>query len=43
MKAHLYEIETESGAVRVEARDRAQARRIAERMGHTVRSVNMIG
>lgn len=40
---HLYEIETETGAVRVEASNRAHARRIAERMGHTVRSVNMIG
>jgi hypothetical protein len=40
---HLYEIETESAAVRVEARSREQARKIAERMGHTVRSINMIG
>lgn len=41
--SHLYEIETDAGVVRIDARSRAHARRIAERMGHTVRSVNMIG
>lgn len=40
---HLYEVETESGYVKVEARSREQARRIVERMGYIARSVNMIG
>ena len=40
---HLYEIETDKGLVKIEARNRAEARRIAERKGLAVRSVNMIG
>lgn len=40
---HLYEIETSGAMIKVEARNREQARRIAERMGFIVRSVNLIG
>lgn len=40
---HLYEVETNGCSVKVEARSRGEARKMVERMGYTVRSVNMIG
>jgi hypothetical protein len=40
---HGYEIETNSGDVKVYANNRAQAARFAEKAGYTVRSVNFTG
>lgn len=45
---HAYDIEVSDAAgnlstIRVEARNRSQAARKAEKAGYTVRSVNMIG
>ena len=40
---HLYEVEVSQGVVQVEANTRAQAAKIAEAKGYTVRSVNMVG
>jgi hypothetical protein len=40
---HAYAIEVGAGEVKVYASNRAQAARIAEKAGHVVRSVNMIG
>lgn len=40
---HLYELGTAQGKVEVHADTRAQARKIAERVGHVVRDVNMVG
>jgi hypothetical protein len=40
---HLYELGTAQGKVEVHANTRAQARKIAEYVGHVVRDVNMVG
>jgi len=41
--AHGYDIETRKGCIYVEAHNRAQAARIAEKNGYQVCSVNMVG
>lgn len=41
--AHGYDIETSKGYIYVEAHNRAQAARIAEKNGYEVYSVNMVG
>ena len=42
--AHLYEIDAQGvGIIEVNANTAAQSRRIAEKAGYIVRSVNMVG
>lgn len=40
---HCYELNTETGKVTVDANTRAQARKLAEKAGYSVRDVNMVG
>jgi hypothetical protein len=40
---HTYQLGTESGDILVDANNRDQARRVAERAGYVVRDVNMVG
>jgi hypothetical protein len=40
---HLYEIGTANGRIEVQANNRSQAERIAEKAGYVVRDVNMVG
>lgn len=40
---HLYEVGTTAGRIEVDANSAAQARKIAEQHGYTVRDVNMVG
>lgn len=40
---HLYEVGTDKGRIEVDANNRSQAVKLAEKHGYIVRDVNMVG